>query len=258
MDWDIYVILIIVLFGFLASFIDSVVGGGGLISTPALLAIGLPPAVALGTNKLASSFGTLTSTIKFIRSGNVDLKIVSKLFPFVLIASSGGAYLATILPAHLLKPLIIVALSLVFIYTLVKKDWGSIRTFTTFTPMKAVMFFTAYLIIGFYDGFIGGGTGSFMLFVLLMFGFDFLSAAGNAKVLNFASNVGALILFMILGQVDYFYGLIMTVSMIIGSYVGAQFAISKGVGYVKLLFITVTAVLILKNAYDYLLAIFTN
>lgn len=101
MDWDIYVILIIVLFGFLASFIDSVVGGGGLISTPALLAIGLPPAVALGTNKLASSFGTLTSTIKFIRSGNVDLKIVSKLFPFVLIASSGGAYLATILPAHL-------------------------------------------------------------------------------------------------------------------------------------------------------------
>ena len=258
MEWDIYVILIIVLFGFLASFIDSVVGGGGLISTPALLAIGLPPAVALGTNKLASSFGTLTSTIKFIRSGNVDLKIVSKLFPFVLIASSGGAYLATLLPAQLLKPLIIIALSLVFIYTLVKKDWGSIRTFTTFTPMKAVMFFTAYLIIGFYDGFIGGGTGSFMLFVLLMFGFDFLSAAGNAKVLNFASNIGALILFMILGQVDYFYGLIMAVSMIIGSYVGAQFAISKGVGYVKLLFIIVTAVLILKNAYDYLLPIFIN
>ena len=258
MEWDIYVILIIVLFGFLASFIDSVVGGGGLISTPALLAIGLPPAVALGTNKLASSFGTLTSTIKFIRSGNVDLKIVSKLFPFVLIASLAGAYLATLLPAQLLKPLIIIALSLVFIYTLVKKDWGSVRTFTTFTRMKAIMFVMAYLIIGFYDGFIGGGTGSFMLFVLLMFGFDFLSAAGNAKVLNFASNIGALILFMILGQVDYFYGLIMAVSMIIGSYVGAQFAISKGVGYVKLLFITVTALLILKNAYDYLLPFFTN
>lgn len=121
MGWDVYVILIIVLFGFLAAFIDSVVGGGGLISTPALLAIGLPPAVALGTNKLASSFGTLTSTIKFVRSGNVDLKIVAKLFPFVLVASVGGAYLATMLPAQLLKPLIIVALSLVFIYTLVKR-----------------------------------------------------------------------------------------------------------------------------------------
>lgn len=258
MGWDVYVILIIVLFGFLAAFIDSVVGGGGLISTPALLAIGLPPAVALGTNKLASSFGTLTSTIKFVRSGNVDLKIVAKLFPFVLVASVGGAYLATMLPAQLLKPLIIVALSLVFIYTLVKKDWGSVRTFTSFTPIKATMFVIAYLIIGFYDGFIGGGTGSFMLFVLLMFGFDFLSAAGNVKVLNFASNIGALILFMSLGQVNYFYGMIMAISMIVGSYVGAQFAISKGVGYVKVLFIIVTAVLIVKNAYDYIIHLLTN
>lgn len=258
MGWDVYVILIIVLFGFLAAFIDSVVGGGGLISTPALLAIRLPPAVALGTNKLASSFGTLTSTIKFVRSGNVDLKIVAKLFPFVLVASVGGAYLATMLPAQLLKPLIIVALSLVFIYTLVKKDWGSVRTFTSFTPIKATMFVIAYLIIGFYDGFIGGGTGSFMLFVLLMFGFDFLSAAGNAKVLNFASNIGALILFMSLGQVNYFYGMIMAISMIVGSYVGAQFAISKGVGYVKVLFIIVTAVLIVKNAYDYIIHLLTN
>lgn len=258
MGWDVYVILIIVLFGFLAAFIDSVVGGGGLISTPALLAIGLPPAVALGTNKLASSFGTLTSTIKFVRSGNVDLKIVAKLFPFVLVASVGGAYLATMLPAQLLKPLIIVALSLVFIYTLVKKDWGSVRTFTSFTPIKATMFVIAYLIIGFYDGFIGGGTGSFMLFVLLMFGFDFLSAAGNAKVLNFASNIGALILFMSLGQVNYFYGMIMAISMIVGSYVGAQFAISKGVGYVKVLFIIVIAVLIVKNAYDYIIHLLTN
>ena len=258
MGWDVYVILIIVLFGFLAAFIDSVVGGGGLISTPALLAIGLPPAVALGTNKLASSFGTLTSTIKFVRSGNVDLKIVAKLFPFVLVASVGGAYLATMLPAQLLKPLIIVALSLVFIYTLVKKDWGSVRTFTSFTPIKATMFVIAYLIIGFYDGFIGGGTGSFMLFVLLMFGFDFLSAAGNAKVLNFASNIGALILFMSLGQVNYFYGMIIAISMIVGSYVGAQFAISKGVGYVKVLFIIVTAVLIVKNTYDYIIHLLTN
>lgn len=258
MGWDVYVILIIVLFGFLAAFIDSVVGGGGLISTPALLAIGLPPAVALGTNKLASSFGTLTSTIKFVRSGNVDLKIIAKLFPFVLVASVGGAYLATMLPAQLLKPLIIVALSLVFIYTLVKKDWGSVRTFTSFTPIKATMFVIAYLIIGFYDGFIGGGTGSFMLFVLLMFDFDFLSAAGNAKVLNFASNIGALILFMSLGQVNYFYGMIMAISMIAGSYVGAQFAISKGVGYVKVLFIIVTAVLIVKNAYDYIIHLLTN
>ena len=137
------------------------------------------------------------------------------------------------------------------VYTLVKKDWGSVRTFTKLTPVKAIIFVTLMLIIGFYDGFLGGGTGSFMLFVLLLFGFDFLSAAGNAKVLNFASNIGALILFMILGHVDYMIGFIMAISMIVGSYVGARFAIAKGVGYIKLLFVTVTSMLILKNIFDY-------
>lgn len=253
MEITLNIILIIIAFGFLAAFIDAVVGGGGLISTPALLAIGMPPSLALGTNKLASSFGSLTSAIKFIRSGKVDLNIVLKLFPFVFIFAASGASLATMLPAQILKPLIIIILSLVLIYTIMKKDWGNVRTFSKLTIGKAVIFVSLMLIIGFYDGFLGGGTGSFMLFVLLMFGFDFLSAAGNAKVLNFASNLGALVLFIILGQVDFVYGLIMAVSMIIGSYVGAQFAISKGVGYVKILFIIVTAVLILKNTYDYIL-----
>lgn len=91
-------------------------------------------------------------------------------------------------------------------------------------------------------------------FVLLIFGFDFLSAAGNAKVLNFASNIGALVLFMVLGQVDYVIGLIMAISMIAGSYAGAHFAIKQGVGYVKVLFIIITAILILKM----LLIIFNN
>lgn len=114
--------------------------GGGLISTPALLAIGLPPSVALGTNKLASSFGSLTSTIKFIRSGKVDLFVVAKLFGFVFLASACGAYIATMVPSQILKPLIIIALSSVFIFTLLKKDWGNTRTFTQFTFKKAIIF----------------------------------------------------------------------------------------------------------------------
>ncbi|MCJ1656139.1 TSUP family transporter [Staphylococcus sp. NRL 16/872] len=253
MDISLDMIIIIIVFGFVAAFIDAVVGGGGLISIPALLAVGMPPALALGTNKLASSFGSLTSAIKFIRSGKVDLSIVLKLFPFIFVFSAGGASLATFLPAEVLKPLVIVILTLVLIYTIFKKDWGDVRTFSKLTFGKAIIFVGLLLLIGFYDGFLGGGTGSFMLFVLLMFGFDFLSAAGNAKVLNFASNIGALILFIILGQVDFVYGLIMGVSMIFGSYLGAQLAISKGVGYVKLLFIIVTALLILKNTYDYIM-----
>lgn len=239
--------------GFLAAFIDAVVGGGGLISIPTLLAIGLPPSIALGTNKLASVFGSMTSAFRFIRSGKVDLKLVGRLFVPVFILAMLGASLATFLPAQLLKPIVIVILTLVLLYTIFKKDWGDVRRVQSFTVKKAILITILLSLIGFYDGFLGGGTGSFMMFILLMFGFDFLGAAGNAKVLNFASNLGALILFMILGEVNYLYGLIMAASMIVGSYVGAMFAIKQGVGYVKVLFIVVTALLILKNAYDYVM-----
>ena len=253
MDWSISIILIIMALGFLAAFIDAVVGGGGLISIPTLLAVGLPPSVALGTNKLASVFGSMTSAIRFIRSGKVDLKLVGRLFVPVFILAMLGASLATFLPAQLLKPIVIVILTLVLLYTIFKKDWGDVRRVQSFTVKKAILITILLSLIGFYDGFLGGGTGSFMMFILLMFGFDFLGAAGNAKVLNFASNLGALILFMILGEVNYLYGLIMAASMIAGSYVGAMFAIKQGVGYVKVLFIVVTALLILKNAYDYVM-----
>ena len=253
MDWSISIILIIMALGFLAAFIDAVVGGGGLISIPTLLAVGLPPSIALGTNKLASVFGSMTSAIRFIRSGKVDLKLVGRLFVPVFILAMLGASLATFLPAQLLKPIVIVILTLVLFYTIFKKDWGDVRRVQSFTVKKAILITILLSLIGFYDGFLGGGTGSFMMFILLMFGFDFLGAAGNAKVLNFASNLGALILFMILGEVNYLYGLIMAASMIAGSYVGAMFAIKQGVGYVKVLFIVVTALLILKNAYDYVM-----
>ncbi|MBX8993686.1 TSUP family transporter [Staphylococcus pettenkoferi] len=239
--------------GFLAAFIDAVVGGGGLISIPTLLAVGLPPSIALGTNKLASVFGSMTSAIRFIRSGKVDLKLVGRLFVPVFILAMLGSSLATFLPAQLLKPIVIVILTLVLLYTIFKKDWGDVRRVQSFTVKKALLITVLLSLIGFYDGFLGGGTGSFMMFILLLFGFDFLGAAGNAKVLNFASNLGALILFMILGEVNYLYGLIMAASMIAGSYVGAMFAIKQGVGYVKVLFIVVTALLILKNAYDYVM-----
>ena len=143
-------------------------------------------------------------------------------------------------------------LSLVLIYTLFKKDWGDISTYQKLTKKKLILFIIIIGLIGFYDGFLGGGTGSFLLFVFLIIGFDFLSAAGNAKVLNFASNLGALLLFIVLGQVNFTYGLSMGAAMIAGSYVGSQFAIRKGVSYVKVLFVCVTVLLIGKNIFDYI------
>lgn len=121
LEWDVSIVIIIVLLGFLAAFIDAVVGGGGLISIPALLAVGMSPSMALGTNKLASAFGSLTSALRFLRSGNVDLKIVGKLFPFVFLFAIGGASVATFLPSELLKPVVIIILTLVMIYTILKR-----------------------------------------------------------------------------------------------------------------------------------------
>ncbi|MFB9859719.1 TSUP family transporter [Salinicoccus siamensis] len=251
---DVTVILLIIVLGFLAAFIDAVVGGGGLIAIPALLATGISPATALGTNKLASSFGSLTSSLRFLRARHVDFKMVMKLFLISFIFSVLGALTAVYTPGEVLKPLVLAMLFIVLIYTLLKKDWGEVERHAVFTPRKIILLIIFVVLIGFYDGFMGGGTGSFLMFLMLFTGFDFLRSAGNAKVLNFASNIGALILFIVMGEVNYTYGLIMGASMILGSYAGAHMAITKGSGYVKGLFIIVTAVLIIKNLYDFLQA----
>ncbi|EOI1860688.1 TSUP family transporter [Campylobacter jejuni] len=249
---DLMTTLIISFFGFLASFIDAVVGGGGLISIPALMAVGLPPATALGTNKLASSFGSLTATISFIRAKKVNIKLMPKIFPFVFLASIIGAYVATVIPARYFKPLAIIMLFIVLIYTLFKKDWNGNTLINETSKLKLFTVFSLLILIGFYDGFLGGGTGSFFIFVLLILGLDFLKSAGNAKVLNFGSNIGALLLFILLNKVDYLLGFSMALSMIVGSYIGSSFAVKKGVSYVRLLFIIVTLLLLIKNLYDYI------
>ncbi|MCM3225892.1 TSUP family transporter [Terribacillus saccharophilus] len=252
MHLELDTILIIILFGFLAAFIDSVVGGGGLITIPALLFAGLNPAAAVATNKLAGTLGSFTSTLMFYRSGKLDLKSVMKFFPLSFIGSLLGAWTVHVIDPALFKPLMLVMLIAVAIYTIMKKDWGSVSTYERLTPKRMLIFAAVLTLIGFYDGFLGPGTGSFLMFAFLFIGFDFLRAAGSAKLLNFGSNVSALILFMILGQVHYAIGLIMGISGIFGSIVGSRFAIKRGSGYVRILFIVVTTVLIVKNVYDYI------
>ncbi|WCK53547.1 TSUP family transporter [Aneurinibacillus sp. Ricciae_BoGa-3] len=236
--------------GFIASFIDSVVGGGGLISTPALLITGLPSSVVLGTNKLASTMSSLTSTLSFMRSGKITFRLVLKLFPLSLIGSALGAYTVKQIPPEFLKPLVIILLVIVTIYTLTKKDWGKQSTYKGLTTKVAYLTALAALTLGFYDGFFGPGTGSFLLFAFLMIGFDFVSAAGNAKVLNFGSNIAGLATFMALGCVNYTYGILMGLAMVLGALVGSRVAIQKGSTYVRPLFIFVTALLIGKQLWD--------
>jgi uncharacterized membrane protein YfcA len=251
-----FVTLFLLVSGFASGFIDAVVGGGGLISTPALLAAGLPPQIALGTNKLASSTGSLTSSLTFIRSGKIKLRLALKLFPLSFCGAVFGVMLVHFLSPDLLRPLILFLLCAVTVYTLTNKKWGAASTYTGLTRKKAAWFLPLAFMIGFYDGFLGAGTGSFLIFSFLMLGFDFLHAAGNAKVLNFGSNIAALITFAILGYVDLTIGIIMAAGLLTGSWCGAKFAIKKGSSYVKVLFIIITVTLIGKNIFDYLHTLF--
>ncbi len=250
-DIDLSLLIILIIFGFLAAFIDSVVGGGGLIALPALLFTGLNPAAAVATNKLASTIGSLTSTYMFYRSGKLDIKSVYKLFPLTFIGSMLGAWCVHLMDPEMLKPLMLIMLAAVAIYTIFKKDWGSISSPKSLSPRHYIMFLAAIFAIGFYDGFLGPGTGSFLMFAFLLIGFDFLKAAGNAKFLNFGSNIAGLLMFMFLGQVNYTYGLIMGVAQLAGAICGSRFAIKKGSSFVRVLFIAVTCLLLVKNIYDY-------
>lgn len=238
--------------GFLAAFIDSCVGGGGLVSVPALMLTGLPLPVVLGTNKLAACMSVTVSSWSFFRSGNIRGRLVAVLFPLSFVGSVLGAMAVKHVPTWFLRPLVIVLLAAVLAYTLLKKEWGSISTYKGLSRNAAMASVATAFGIGLYDGFFGPGTGSFLIFAFLMMGFDFVTAAGNAKVLNLASNLAAVVAFALMHSIDYRYGLVMGGGMIAGALVGSRLAITKGVAYVRPLFIGVTVVMIGKLVWDLL------
>ena len=251
-QYDPATMVFLVIAAFIASFIDSTVGGGGLISTPALLATGMPVSFALGTNKVAAMMGSFTSVVTFWRAGKVQKKVVLCLMPLSFIGSALGAYVVYLLPAALMKNVIVVMLVAVAIYTYRRKDWGDVSNVKEFgAGILSSTILTAFGL-GFYDGFFGPGTGSFLIFGFLFLGYSFVTAAGNAKALNFASGAGALLSFAMSGTVYWVYGLAMGVSMIFGAIFGSRMAIKHGASYVRPLYLCVTTVLIGKQIYELL------
>ncbi|MVP01988.1 TSUP family transporter [Paenibacillus lutrae] len=248
LSWEMLLFLIVV--GFLAAFVDSVVGGGGLITVPALLFTGLPPALVLGTNKLSGTMCSLTSTASFMLSGKINFKLAAGLFPLSLIGSILGALLVHQIPSEFLKPLVVLLLVAVTAYTLLKKNWGAASTYKGLTARSKGWLIAGAFVIGFYDGFFGPGTGSFLIFLFLLLGFDFVGASANSKVLNLASNLGALATFFVLDSVSLTYGLPMGIAMIGGALVGTRFAIRKGASFVKPLFVAMTIILIGKQIWN--------
>ncbi|MCD8198647.1 MAG: TSUP family transporter [Phascolarctobacterium sp.] len=250
---DISTIIFLAVIGLITSFIDSTVGGGGLISTPALLGLGLPVPLALGTNKVAASMGAFTSVVSFWRAGKIKKKMALCLMPLSFIGSAIGAYVVHLLPAALMKNIIVVLLVVVAVYTYRRKDWGDHARIEKLGAVALAGAFIMAAVIGFYDGFFGPGTGSFLIFGFLFLGFDFVTAAGNAKALNFASGIGAMLSFAFSGSIVWSYGLMMGIFMIFGAILGSRMAIRKGAAYVRPLYLVVTTLLIGKQIYEILL-----
>ena len=250
LPFDILILVLLAVAGAFAGFVDSIVGGGGLISVPAMLLTNLPPSMALGSNKLSSIFGAGSASITFLRNHMVDFSLVRKLLPFTFIGSMIGTLAVVSLPPLYVKPIIIVLLVCVTLFV-VFKDWGEINR-TSAVAGKALYICMAFALgIGVYDGFIGPGTGTFLIMGFIFTGFDFLHASANAKILNFTSNLASLIVFFCLGHVNIKYGLATGVGQIIGAYLGSHLAIAKGSSLVRVVFLSVTTVMLLKLVYDY-------
>lgn len=251
MEFDIVKFLILAVFCFIAAVVDAISGGGGLISLPAYFAVGFPAHMALGTNKLSAFLSTFASAFKFWKAKKINVEIVSKLFAFSLAGAAIGVKTAVSIEPKYFKPISFVTLILVFLYTLKNKNIGEVNYYKGTTPKTLLIGKIMAFSLGFYDGFLGPGTGSFLIFCLIkIFKLDFSSASGNTKILNLSSNFASLVVFAFLGKLNWVYGLSIAVVMTFGAIIGSRLAILKGNKFIKPVFLVVTSILILKMSYE--------
>ncbi|MEY4363737.1 MAG: hypothetical protein RLZZ24_1089 [Pseudomonadota bacterium] len=246
-------ILIATLASALAGFIDSIVGGGGLILLPALFAVypQVEPATLLGSNKSASVWGTAFASWRYARQVSLNWRVLAPSAALTMSGSLVGAWAVTQTSPEFLRRLLPAVLLLVLIYTLLRKDLGREHTPRWSGQSELVLTSLIGVGIGFYDGFFGPGTGSFFVFLLVrVMGYDFLHASAAAKLLNFSSNAAALILFAWTGHVWWHLALPMAVANVMGSWLGTRMALRHGAGFVRVMFIVVVSALIVKTGYD--------
>ena len=234
---------------FFAGFIVSIAGGGGLIQLPALL-IGLPKsetAEVLGTNKLSAVFGTTTAAALYRKQIKPDPKILIAMGVPAFLGSAGGAVLASKIPTSSMRPMVLVLLIIVAVYTWFKPDLGKFENLRHLPKRRVQIAAIAGVVIGFYDGIFGPGTGSFLMLILVAsLGYAFITASAIAKVVNVATNVGAIMVFGVNGAVLWQIGIILGVANISGAVIGARLAIKGGSTLVRKVFLLVTVALIVK------------
>jgi uncharacterized membrane protein YfcA len=245
-----FLLPLLFLTGLVAGLVDSIAGGGGLITIPVLLGVGIPPQVALGTNKLQASFGSGSAMLTFIRSGTVRLKDCRIGAAYTAVGATLGTITVQRLDPALLRQVIPWLLVLIVLYTLLTPRLG----YEDIHPRMKTgpFFFSAGLVLGFYDGFLGPGTGSFWVMALMLgLGFNMIRATGYTKVMNFTSNVASLVMFIYGGSVLWREGLVMGAGQFVGARIGARMVVRKGTRFIRPVFIimvlTITAKLIWQN-----------
>ncbi|MEG2017797.1 MAG: TSUP family transporter [Clostridium sp.] len=246
-----YKLIFLCIAGFLAAFVDSIAGGGGIISVPSYMIVGLPTHIALGTNKFAATMGSLTSSINFIRSGNCNFKLLKIVAPFTLIGSILGVKTVLLIDESFLQPLVLVLILAIGIYTFFSKSLGEEDNFKGLTNKNLCLSILLGFSLGFYDGFFGPGTGTFLVFGFInILGLNFLKASANARVLNFVSNISALVTFAISGNINYLIGIPVCIFMILGAKIGTKLAIKKGNKIIKPIFITMAMAVAVKMLFQ--------
>ncbi len=240
---------------FLAGFADSIAGGGGIISIPAYLFAGLPIHVAYGTNKFAMSLGTTISAVKYYRSGHVKLKSAAFAVVGALVGANLGARLVMTISERYLQLILMVLLPLVAVFLMMNKGFGSETEADKALPKASEYALCALigLLVGAYDGFFGPGAGTFyMLLFVSLLRYSLLVSSGNARVVNLASNIGALTAYIAGGKVLYAIGIPAALCAIAGNYLGASLAIKNGAKFIRPVMAVVIVLLMVKIVTDLL------
>ena len=252
---DIEIIISLIFFAFCAGAIDAAVGGGGLIQIPALMNTfpHMATATLFGTNKLASICGTASAAFSYFRRVKLAWKLLAVIAVAAFISSFAGAACVAMIPQSVLRPFVLFMLIVIAIYTFMKKQFGQVHFQQSVTTKTLVLAGVGGLVIGFYDGIFGPGTGSFFIFYFIRYlKVDFLHASALSKIGNFMTNFAALSFFIPTGHVLFSLGLMMAVANVAGSLIGVKMALKYGSGFIRILFLILVSVLILRLSYQML------
>lgn len=254
-DPSVQVVALLGLAGFVAGWVDAVVGGGGLVQLPALL-IGLPgatPAQVLATNKFGSVWGTATASLTYWRRVRPDLRTALPMAAVAYVGAVGGALIGLHIPKSLFNPIILVLLVAVGAYTLLKPSLGEATQLRWSGHRHTVAAMLTGFVIGVYDGALGPGTGSFLVFALVgLMGYAFLEASAKAKIANLATNLGALTVFAPGGHVVWTVGIVMAAANLLGGWVGARTAVRLGSRFVRTVFVLIVGAFVIRIGGDLL------